>query len=682
MKYVIGLFAIVMLLAASVLSWRKHRDYKRVCVYLISCSVIGGIVYTHYVDNGDIAYKSERSGRPNVVIFYADDLGWGDLSINNGATPTPNIDRIFSEGIRFDNFATTPVCSPSRAGLLTGRHYVGSKQGPKTAGKLPLEETTIAESFKRAGYATGFFGKWHNGHGVNAHGFDRFFGFYGGAREKFIRPATGGRGAWYHDRKTAKGEEGYSTDLITQYALEFIQKNRKKPFFCFIPYGAVHAPLQAKYEDILLVPESVRKGESLLTQEEYEDVFTVRDGYKRLSKVQQNILYSAMLVNLDVNIGQVVNYLEENGLQDNTIIFFASDNGASRYGSNLPLRGGKHTLYEGGIRVPAAMWWKSGKVLGGRKVKGDFGYLDVYPTLSSLAGIERRQGLPLDGRDLSNAILAGNEFQPTEHHWLGDNTGAVKDGRWKLIYDLQGMQLYDLWEDVGESRNLASEKPEIVQSLKTAHENWLKEANVNPSYAVPPVGIAAKPAPDGEVLEIYAEQTGRIQGPKRAVKIPFAKGYGKKYVDPVSPGDVIEYDIYVAEDGRPNGFIYSPMQGRRPLFLKGTGYDQYGRLQSSGPAPEGGKGVWEHRVVGIGNLSPLPMHFNMVCLVGKEPGTYHFYLDNVVARKQDGSVVEMWTDSSDTFKQWNEDPFMVMPDKNAFENVELRAVPLSSISRK
>lgn len=639
--------------------------------------------------------KKETAARPNVVLIYADDLGWGDLSVNGGKTPTPNIDRIFNQGVRFDNFYTHTVCSPSRAGFLTGRHYINVKAGPITGGELALEETTIAESFKAAGYVTGAFGKWHNGAptsygdykvkggeniyplgpGVNAHGFDRFVGYYGGGWDYFTRYSVMYKQvAWYHDTTNMPGEKGYTTDLITKHALEFLDNNKNRPFFCYIPQEAMHMPYQAKYEDILRVPEAVRKGTPLLAKEEYEKYFLVEGGWTRLPKEQVPIVYSAMLLSLDDSVGKILEWLEAEGLTGSTIILFASDNGATKEGSNLPLRGGKHTMFEGGIRVPAALWWKNSSLQGGRIYNGDFGYLDVYPTLCTLAGIDRQPGLPLDGRDLSQAILSGGENPSVPHHWVWQNEGAARDGRWKLIYNREKMQLYDLDTDKSETANLAAKKPETVAALKKMHEAWLAEVNCNPSYAVPGIGNEVKAAPEGEVLEFYAEQTERVQSPGEGLKFIFALGYGDEYRDAVSPGDVIEYDICVAQDGRLDGFFYTPSFGWEPMYLKNTGYDQFGRLQTRGPAPQGGRGVWEHRIVGVGDNCPGRMPFNMMIMGGGTPGTCHFYIDNLVARKPDGRIITMWKDSSNTFKRWNEPPFMMTPGHKAFKNIRVGAV--------
>ena len=502
-------------------------------------------------------------------------------------------------------------------------------------------------------------------------------GFYGGGWDYFTRYSKMYKHVvWYHDRTNVRDEKGYTTDLLSRHALEFMDKNRDRPFFCYIPHEAVHAPYQAKYEDILRVPESVRDGTPLLSQQEYEELFLVTDGWTKLPKEQLSIVYSAMLISLDDGVGNVLHWLTDNGLLDDTIILFASDNGATPVGSNLPLRGGKHTMFEGGIRVPAAIWWQNGGLQGGRIYQGDFGYLDVYPTLCSLSGIEALPGLPLDGRNLSDELLSGSQTPPVPQHWVWEQEGVVRDGRWKLIYNLADMRLFDLNEDLAETTNLASDKPELIERLKKMHEAWLAETRCTPSYAVPRIGSETKAAPEGDVLEFYAEQTDAVPGPHAGLKFIFALGYGDEYRDAPSPGDTIEYDICVAEDGRLDGFFYTPSVGWIPAYLRNTGYDQFGRLQTSGPGPLGGQGVWERRVLGVGNHCPNRVPFNMMIMGNKTPGTYHFYIDNLVVRKADGRVIAMWKDASDSFQRWHEPPFMMTPDHKAFKNVRVEAVPL------
>lgn len=639
--------------------------------------------------------ESAPTQKPNLLIIYADDLGWADISAHGGSTPTPNIDRIFSNGIEFTNYTTHAVCSPSRATLMTGRHYLRMNSGPLVNGNLPHEEITIAETFQAAGYVTGCFGKWHNslapggdgfenhkhldlGKGVNAYGFDRFVGYYGGGPNYFTHYSPWYREkAWYHDGTLRSDEEGYTTDLITKYAIEFIQEHKKGPFFCYVPEQAPHNPLQAKYEDILRVPEAVRKGTKLLSAHEYASFFEDYTGWQKMSQAQQRIVYSAMLLALDDSVGSILNTLESEGILDDTIIFFASDNGATPTGNNLPHRGTKHTLFEGGIHVPAALWWKKGGFTGGRRFDQDFSYLDVYPTLTTIADIDRLPGPPLDGRNAAKQIRKNKTLPERQQHWMWREEGALRQGDWKYIYHPFNRQLYKLDEDIGESKNLVDDYPEKAESMKQAHIDWLHSNHYNPSYIAPKVEEEIEAKPDGDVLEIHAKQTKPIKNRERGQIIIFALGAGRDGMPDTTPGDVIEYDICVAEDSLESGFFYTPSEGWIPKFNKSTGFDQYGRFQGDGPAPKGGKGVWEHRVIGIGNIAPLRMPFNMVCLASKQAGTHHFYLDNVVLKKSDGRVIKMWTKGSDTFHGWDKN--LLPPKHTVIRDIQLNTIPLEKI---
>ena len=226
--------------------------------------------------------RAAEPAKPNVVYILSDDVGWGDLSVHGGGVPTPNIDRLFSQGVELTQFMGWCVCSPTRAMLLTGRHPIRVGTGPEVGGELALEETTIAEGFQANGYRTGVFGKWHNGgdpdtpefsaafyeafksmpnkklsggHGVNAHGFDEAWVYYGGGADYFNRRTVQGRGpvSWWHNREFRGNDEGYTDDLVTQYAIEFIRENKDRPFFCYIPFHIAHAPLQAKENDLAAI---------------------------------------------------------------------------------------------------------------------------------------------------------------------------------------------------------------------------------------------------------------------------------------------------------------------------------------------------------------------------------------------------------------------------------------------
>lgn len=675
-----------------ILVMRKNL-FITILLYLSALTVVNA---TAMEDDGDDKGKKTK---PNVVIFFTDDFGYGDISLNGGLTPTPNIDKIFSTGTTFTNYNTHCVCSPSRAGMLTGKHYTKTNSGPKTGGELSTDEVTIAETFQDNGYVTGAFGKWHNGApntygdneevaskkyklgaGVNAHGFDRFVGYYGGGGNYFTRYSNVyAHVAWYHDKTNKPKEEGYTTDLITKYAIEFMEENKDDQFLCYIPHEAMHNPLNAKMVDLERVSEAVKQGNSLLSQKEYDKYFEGNKAWIKMSDIQKQIVRSAMLMSLDDAVGEVIEYLEKEGLLDNTIIMFTSDNGATPEGNNLPFRGHKHTIYEGGIHVPMAIQWNNGGLNKGLKYESDFNYLDIYPTLVSMIDGKRDESVEIDGRDLSKEILSHKENAPTVQHWLWTGHGAVKQGNWKLIYDPLDYQLYNLDEDIKEENNLASKYPEKVEEMKKMHTDYLKANNINPTYVstahLP--SASAKPNPQGEVLEFFIEKAQEVRNGNDVMKIAFAAGMDKKsgYIE---SGDVIEYDIMVAEDGMNHSFFLSPTNGWKILYQK-SGYDQYGRLQKKGQGVKAGKGVWEHRVVGIGEATPGKYSFNMFSFTGRRTGNYHFYIDNLIIRRADGSVKEMWTNGKHTIRRWNEAPFKKNHKKNIFPTVKIKAVELDKI---
>ena len=310
--------------------------------------------------------QAADGAKPNVVYLMADDLGWGDISVHGGSVATPNIDRLFKEGLELNHFMGWCVCSPTRAMLLTGRHPIRVGTAPEVGGELELAETTIAEGFKSNGYRTGVFGKWHNGndpdspeyraafaeahkdqpnrkpaygHGANAHGFDEAWVYYGGGADYFNRRTVKGRGpvSWWHNLEFRPRDEGYTDDLVTRRAIEFIRENKERPFFCYVPFHLVHAPLQAKEEDLAVIgPEQAAKLPSASAK----------------STADEKRTHAAMLHALDKNVAAIWAELEKLGLIENTILVFTRDNGAMEAGSSLPLRGHKHTIYDGGVRLP------------------------------------------------------------------------------------------------------------------------------------------------------------------------------------------------------------------------------------------------------------------------------------------------------------------------------------------
>ncbi|MEA2069284.1 MAG: sulfatase-like hydrolase/transferase, partial [Verrucomicrobiota bacterium] len=416
--------------------------FNRKLLPLAFCVVIAGA-----------AVAAQPNPRPNIVILLADDLGYGDLSIHGGETPTPQIDSLFRQGMELDNFKTWAVCSPSRAGLLTGINPIRIGQGPLVDGTLDPDITTFGKAFQQHGYRTGIFGKWHNSNWpnyrrdpgsppVNAYGFDRWVGFYGGGQDFFTRVHCWepDRPQWWHDDQYVPDEPGYTTDLITDHAIGFMEKNLAQNFVCYVPFSAVHNPYHAKEEDLQRVPRSIveRDGGTLVGWKEYykrvndalypamNDAYMDITGDRSLERISGKlstaghvVARSAMLINLDDNVGRILDFLEANDLFENTVVWFFSDNGAlHQFGDNGPFRGGKHSMLEGGIRSPAMVHWPSGGFSGGRVYDGLMGNLDVYPTSMAMAGLPMPStGIALDGADC-RAAMEANLPSPVDAYYF------------------------------------------------------------------------------------------------------------------------------------------------------------------------------------------------------------------------------------------------------------------------
>ena len=611
--------------------------------------------------------------RPNVVYMLADDLGWSDLSVHPGGTiPTPHVDRLFQQGIELRNFMGWCVCSPTRAMLMTGRHPYRVGTGPETGGELAKEEITMAEGFKAHGYRTGIFGKWHNGEnpdtpeylkaygeaygrlskthrrgglGVNAHGFDEAWVYYGGSVEYFTRKMSGGRGpvSWWHNREYRPQDVGYTEDLIMDHVLEFIRDNKDRPFFCYVPFHIVHAPLQAKDSDLAAVDAKVT------------------DQTKRA--------YSAMVQAMDKNVASILAELDKLGLRDNTIVVFTSDNGATRDGSNLPLRGGKHTLFEGGTRLPTVIHWPNGKVVNG-KWDGLCGSLEMYPTLMAMAGLKMPETRPLDGKNIWPALRDNTASPVDSYYWSWHTEDAIRTAEYRMHRFNDHVELYDIRNDIGETKDVSDRHPEVVASLKTKMDAWVKSMSVALTHLPPPASLDAKPAPEGEVLEISVKVTDKAK-PKDSLVVQFARWEGNVFAT-----DYIEYDLAVAPGSPLKGFYYSPFKGNdnkeiRLDFKRGEGFDQFGREQISGPEPNGGAGVWEHRIIGLSSYGPGILPGHGVVFKGAKPGTYKLYVDNVRLRHSDGSTSSIWKSGEDTKAK-------KIADTDAFKHISVRSVPLSA----
>lgn len=410
-----------------------------------------------------------ESTQPNIVLIMADDMGYNDLGCyGSHSIKTPNIDRLAAAGFKLTDYHSNGVvCSPTRASLLTGLYpQEAGVEGVITAKShrdtgMSLDKFTLAEYLKGSGYATAIFGKWHLGYkpefGPNVQGFDQFVGFVSGNVDYFSHIDQEGYEDWWNNKNLEK-EAGYLTDLITDKALEYLdERNSDKPFFLYLAHGAPHSPYQGPNDK---ADRTV--GGDFPIQGSREDV---------------DAAYTEMVESLDENVGRVMEYLEKNGLTENTVVIFCSDNGGTRnVGSNAPLRGYKGQLYEGGHRVPAIFYWKN-KIPSGVSDELVLS-MDLFPTIASLLGLEVPAGL--SGKNLAGIFDGAGPTKLEEERivfWRFGNQIAVRKGNWKLLKSNGESFLYNLASDIGESKDIKEEYPKIFQELNKAYEEWESSLN-------------------------------------------------------------------------------------------------------------------------------------------------------------------------------------------------------------
>jgi arylsulfatase A-like enzyme len=447
-----------------------------------------------------------ETGHPNVVFILADDLGWRDLGCTgSNFYLTPNIDTLAKNGMRFTQaYAACPVCSPTRAALMTGKYPARLKLtnfiGGHKTGKLlpadyldhlPLEEVTIAEAFKGSGYVTASIGKWHlGGKGFlpEDQGFDVSIGAANGAgmtRDYFFpyAPKNDLKAAILPDGKPGE----YLTDRLTDEAVHFIDTHADKPFFLYLPYYAVHIPLQAKQTDLARF-----KQRKAATTEPSGPKF-LPEGNVKSRQYQDNPTYAAMIGSVDDGVGRVLAELKKLNLDQNTIVVFTSDNGglSTAQGfptSNAPLRGGKGWLYEGGIREPLLIQWPS-VIRGGGVSDHQVITNDWYPTLLALAGLPAKPEQHVDAVSFAATLHGQTQGDRGPLFWHyphysdqgGGPGGAIRSGDWKLIewYDDMRCELFNLKDDQGEKTDLAAKNPAKAEELKTALHDWRKSVDAN-----------------------------------------------------------------------------------------------------------------------------------------------------------------------------------------------------------
>lgn len=421
---------------------------------------------------------AKSASQPNLIIILTDDQGYADVGFNGSTDiPTPHIDRIANEGVRFTHgYVSFPVCGPSRAGLITGRYQgrFGYRNNPTlnpfdpVAG-LPLEEENMAEVLGRVGYHSGIVGKWHLGthpqFRPNVQGFDEFYGFVAGGHRYFPEDLVyqtieevDQKGGWY-STKLRRNEEvvetdEYLTDELSNEAVDFIARNHEKPFFLYVAYNAPHTPMQAS--------------------QKYLDRFPHIDDKLRRT-------YAAMVSAVDDGVGRILAELETQNIDEDTLVFFLSDNGGAgnNGSSNLPLRGSKGGVYEGGMHVPFAFRWP-GQVPAGVDYEQPVSSLDIMGTMAGLTRVRIAEDRPLDGVNLM-PYLQGKEQGPP-HEFLfwqmfSAREGAVRSGDDKLVLqsDETVTELYDLGRDLGETTDLAMTQQKKAARLRAAYDEWTSQ---------------------------------------------------------------------------------------------------------------------------------------------------------------------------------------------------------------
>ena len=436
--------------------------------------------------------KYHLPSKPNVIIFLIDDLGWNDLGCyGNKFHKTPSIDRLAEEGVRFtDAYSACTVCSPTRAALMTGKYparlhltdFISGKNFPwarlripEWTKYLPLEEETLAEKLKQCGYSTWHVGKWHLGDDEKFwpenQGFDvNIAGNNRGAPNLGKNEQCNGYFPPYCLPRIENGpKDEYLTDRLTDEAIKLIKERKDNPFFLNLAHYAVHIPLQAKDDKIKKYREIAEK-----------------------SDTNFNVEYAAMIESVDESVHKILNTLKEENLIENTLIIFASDNGAFQgVTSNNPLREGKGWAYEGGIRTPLILYWK-GYIEGGKEIHEPVITMDIFSTILDVNSLE--QSNDIDGKSLLPVVLNNQSYNRPlfwhyPHYHKGKPHSIIRLANWKLIqfFENNQFELYNLKEDIGEQNNLISKNPAKAKELKEILFTWQKKTGAqfplpNPDY--------------------------------------------------------------------------------------------------------------------------------------------------------------------------------------------------------
>jgi len=477
------------------------------------------------------AKTAQTKHKPNIVVILSDDQGWGDLRLHGNLNiETPNIDSLARDGAMFDRFFVCAVCAPTRAEFLTGRYHPrGGVHGVTTgAERLNLDEKTIGDTFKSAGYSTAAFGKWHNGtqypYHPNGRGFDEYYGFCSGHWGNYFDPIL------EHNGKIVRGK-GYIIDDLTDHALAFIEQNKNRPFFCYLPYNTPHSPMQ--------VPDHF--------WEEFKNhPLGMRNRDPKREQVDKTRCALAMCENIDWNVGRVLHKLEELKLADNTIVVYFSDNGPNSWRWNGGMKGRKGSTNEGGVRVPCVIRWL-GHIEPGTKISQIAGAIDLLPTLAEMASIPVIGSKQLDGISIKPLLLREADNWPDRMIFSHQNGRiSVRTQRYRL--DHTG-KLFDMQTDPGQNHDISKKKPDITVRLSEAVAKWRKEVlpEIRKDNRPFPVGYREFPT------TILPARDGVPHGNiRRSARAPNCS-YFTNWID---KEDKIIWDIEVANAGQYEVIVY------------------------------------------------------------------------------------------------------------------------------
>ena len=414
-----------------------------------------------------ISCRPKEFEPPNIILIMADDLGYGDIGCyGNETISTPALNRLAEEGMKFMDFHSNgAVCTPTRAALMTGQYQqrhglegvIYAKGETRQAG-LDVDAVTIADFMKKAGYATGMTGKWHLGYYIDYNpvyqGFDYFRGYVSGNIDYHSHIDGAGIPDWWHDLEKVQ-EKGYTTDLITKYALDFIEQNKDNKFFLYIAHEAPHYPYQGR-----------------------NDKTFRRIGRPKLPSIaveEKKAAYKEMIEVMDESTDRILTLLDSLGLHEKTLIFFCSDNGGVRgIANNGSLRGHKGTLWEGGHRVPAIAWWP-GMIEAGTVSDETVMSMDLFPTFVKLSKFHETPPVRFDGVELTGLLLEDGSLPDRTLFWKYRKQAVARNGDWKLLIDGDSTFLYNLSKDPDEKNNLAQDEEKIVGELKEELHAWEQE---------------------------------------------------------------------------------------------------------------------------------------------------------------------------------------------------------------